>query len=78
LFHRQRLQLKASQVSHLPPHKTARWDTARRFAQVLRLLQDARLDRLLDPPVPFAEASATYARLDANPGLALHTVFDYA
>jgi 2-desacetyl-2-hydroxyethyl bacteriochlorophyllide A dehydrogenase len=77
LFHRRRLQLKASQVSHLPPHKTARWDTARRFALVLQLLEDARLDAIVDPPVPFAEAPATFARLDANPGLALHTVFAY-
>ncbi|HEY5281213.1 MAG TPA: hypothetical protein VIM14_00345 [Polyangia bacterium] len=78
MFHRRRLQLKASQVSHLPPHKTARWDTARRFALVLQLLEDARLDALVDPPVPFADAPATFARLDANPGLALHTVFAYA
>jgi threonine dehydrogenase-like Zn-dependent dehydrogenase len=77
-FHRQRLQLKASQVSRLPPHRTARWDLARRFAKVLEFLEDARLDTLLDPPVDFADAPATFARLDAEPGLALHTVFAYA
>jgi 2-desacetyl-2-hydroxyethyl bacteriochlorophyllide A dehydrogenase len=77
LFHRRRLQLKASQVSHLPPHKTARWDLTRRFAKVLEFLEDARLDALLDPPVAFADAPATFARLDAEPGLALHTVFAY-
>ena len=77
LFHRRRLQLKASQVSHLPPHKTARWDLTRRFAKVLEFLEDARLDALLDPPVAFADAPATFARLDAEPSLALHTVFAY-
>lgn len=77
LFHRRRLQLKASQVSHLPPHKTARWDLTRRFAKVLEFLEDARLDALLDPPVAFADAVATFARLDAEPGLALHTLFTY-
>jgi threonine dehydrogenase-like Zn-dependent dehydrogenase len=76
-FHRRRLQLKASQVSRLPPHKTARWDTARRFATVVDLLRNPRLDSLIDPPIPFAEAPAWYARLDADPGSALHSVFAY-
>ena len=76
-FHRRRLQLKASQVSRIPAHKTTRWDANRRFAVVLERLLDPRLDALVDTVVPFAEASAVYARLDANPGLALHTVFAY-
>jgi NADPH:quinone reductase-like Zn-dependent oxidoreductase len=76
-FHRRRLQLKASQVSRIPSHKSARWDTHRRFALVVDYLSDARLDALLDAPVPFAEAPATMARLDADPGLALQTVFAY-
>jgi 2-desacetyl-2-hydroxyethyl bacteriochlorophyllide A dehydrogenase len=76
-FHRRRLQLKASQVSRIPSHKSARWDTHRRFALVVDYLSDARLDALLDAPVPFAEAPATLARLDADPGLALQTVFAY-
>jgi NADPH:quinone reductase-like Zn-dependent oxidoreductase len=76
-FHRRRLQLKASQVSRLPPAKLARWDTARRFGLVLRLLTEAQLDGILEAPVPFAEAAGAYARLDAEPGAALHTVFAY-
>jgi 2-desacetyl-2-hydroxyethyl bacteriochlorophyllide A dehydrogenase len=76
-FHRRRLQLKASQVSRLPPQKTARWDSDRRFATVIGLLANPRLDTLIDPPVPFAEAAAWYARLDADPGIALHSVFAY-
>jgi threonine dehydrogenase-like Zn-dependent dehydrogenase len=76
-FHRRRLQLKASQVSRIPSHKSARWDTHRRFALVVDYLSDARLDALLDMPVPFAEAAAIFARLDADPGLALQTVFAY-
>ena len=76
-FHRRRLQLKASQVSRIPSHKSARWDTHRRFALVVDYLSDARLDALLDAPVPFAEAPAAMARLDADPGVALQTVFAY-
>jgi 2-desacetyl-2-hydroxyethyl bacteriochlorophyllide A dehydrogenase len=76
-FHRRRLQLKASQVSRIPSHKAARWDTHRRFTMVLERLLDPRLDALVDAPVPFAEAPAVFARLDADPGLALHAAFAY-
>ena len=76
-FHRQRLHLKSSQVSHLPAAKLARWSHTRRFALVLELLGDSRLDGLIEPAVSFDAAPATYARLDADPGAALHTVFDY-
>ena len=76
-FHRRRLHLTASQVSRIPAHKTARWDASRRFAMVLERLTDPRLDALVEPPVPFAEAPAVFARLDADPGMALHTVFVY-
>lgn len=76
-FHRRRLQLKASQVSRLPPQKTVRWDTSRRFATVIDLLRNPLLDTLVDPPVSFAEAPAWYAHLDADPGSALHAVFTY-
>ena len=77
-FHRRRLQLKASQVSRIPPHKAARWDTDRRFAMVVDCLRDPRLDTLVDKPIPFAEAPAVFARLDADPGVALHSVFAYS
>jgi len=76
-FHRRRLQLKASQVSRLPPQKAVRWDPTRRFATVVGLLADPRLDALIAPPIPFAEAPAWYARLAADPGGALHSVFTY-
>lgn len=77
-FHRRRLHLKASQVSRIPSYKAARWDADRRFALVVDYLRDARLDALVDMPVPFAEAPAAFARLDADPGVALHTVFGYS
>jgi 2-desacetyl-2-hydroxyethyl bacteriochlorophyllide A dehydrogenase len=76
-FHRRRIELKASQVSHIPPRKTARWTPARRFDLVLRLLEDERLDALVEPPVPFDEAPAAYARLSSDPGASVHTVFSY-
>jgi len=76
-FHRRRLELKASQVSQIPPRKTARWTMARRFELVLELLHDGRLDALLDPPIAFGQAPSAYARLSADPGGTVHTVFSY-
>jgi 2-desacetyl-2-hydroxyethyl bacteriochlorophyllide A dehydrogenase len=76
-FHRRRIDLKASQVSHIPPRKTPRWTYARRFGLVLRLLEDARLDALVDPPVPFDDAPSAYARLSSEPGASVHTAFSY-
>ena len=76
-FHRRRLRLRATQVSSVPPERAPRWDMARRFQLVLALLEDPRLDLLLDPPVPFEDAPAVYARLAADPGGRLQTVFRY-
>jgi 2-desacetyl-2-hydroxyethyl bacteriochlorophyllide A dehydrogenase len=77
-FHRRRLTLRASQVSRLPPSRSAGWSFARRFQLVTDLLQNPTLDVLLDPAVPFAEAPATYARLARAPGDSLQTLFSYA
>ena len=77
-FHRRRLTLRASQVSRLPPARSVGWSFARRFALVTDLLQDPALEALLERAVPFAEASATYARLARAPGDALQTLFHYA
>jgi hypothetical protein len=77
-FHRRRLSLRASQVSRLPPEKTAAWSYARRFALVTECLENPQLDALLGASVPFDEAAATYARLARGPNDTLQTVFHYA
>ncbi|MDP9151514.1 MAG: zinc-binding alcohol dehydrogenase, partial [Myxococcota bacterium] len=76
-FHRRRLALKATQVSAIPPARTPRWTLARRFDLVRRLLEDPRLDALLDEPVPFDEAAQAYLRLDEAPGDFGQITFDY-
>jgi 2-desacetyl-2-hydroxyethyl bacteriochlorophyllide A dehydrogenase len=75
-FHRRRLRLRASQVSRLPPSHAPRWSPERRFGLVLSLLDDARLDGLLEP-VPFGHAAAVYARIEADPAARLQTVLTY-
>ena len=77
-FHRRRLSLRASQVSRIPPARSARWSLDRRFALVITLLQNPALDALLDEPVPLAHAEQVYARLARSPGDSLQTVFSYA
>jgi hypothetical protein len=75
-FHRRRLQLVSSQVSALPPSHAARWDHARRFALACTLLDDARLDALVET-ARFDEAAAVYRRLDNAPAASLQTTFLY-
>jgi 2-desacetyl-2-hydroxyethyl bacteriochlorophyllide A dehydrogenase len=47
-FHALRLRLKSSQVGSLPAVQRPRWNHRRRLELALRLLADARLDRLVD------------------------------
>lgn len=53
-FHSKQLRLVSSQVGHMAPSRRARWDYARRLQAALHLLQDARLDALLEPAIDFA------------------------
>lgn len=76
-FHRRRLQLCSSQVSNIPASHRARWTNDRRFALVLSLLSDPKLDRLLDDVVPFERAPEIYADLARGQRDTLQTVFDY-
>jgi NADPH:quinone reductase-like Zn-dependent oxidoreductase len=76
-FHRRRLTLRASQVSHLPPRRAAAWSFTRRFELVCQLLQDPLLDVLLEPAVSFDAAATVYERLARAPGDQLQMVFGY-
>jgi threonine dehydrogenase-like Zn-dependent dehydrogenase len=57
-FHSRRLRLVASQVGKVAPSHRPRWSPARRLAMALSLLADPALDRLLAPPVAFADLPA--------------------
>lgn len=76
-FHRRRLELRASQVSSIPPRLRERWSPARRWLFVLSLLHERALDALLAPGVPFAQASALYAALDSDADVPPGHVFVY-
>ena len=75
-FHRRRLELRASQVSSIPPRLRERWTHARRWALVLTLLHERALDKLLSP-VPFGDAATLYAALDTGADAPPAHVFVY-
>jgi hypothetical protein len=75
-FHAQRLAIVASQVGHVAPSRRARWGTGRRLALALALLRDPRLDRLLEPDWPFADAPRALTKVCEAPG-ALCQVLTY-
>ncbi|MEZ5851942.1 MAG: zinc-binding alcohol dehydrogenase [Hyphomicrobiaceae bacterium] len=57
-FHSQRLKIVSSQVGQVSPGRRPRWDYRRRMEAALRLLDDARLDALVEEDVRFADAVA--------------------
>jgi threonine dehydrogenase-like Zn-dependent dehydrogenase len=70
-FHARRLQLVSSQVGRVAAVRRARWDTRRRLALALRLLQDPVLDVLITGESPFEDLPQAMARLASAPGGAL-------
>jgi threonine dehydrogenase-like Zn-dependent dehydrogenase len=77
VFHRKRLELRASQVSAIPARLCARWTFSRRWDLVLALLQDSRLDALFAPVTSFEHAAELYARLDREADVPPQQVFVY-
>jgi 2-desacetyl-2-hydroxyethyl bacteriochlorophyllide A dehydrogenase len=75
-FHRRRLQLRASQVSSIPPRLRERWSRERRWEFVRALLVEPRLDALL-APTPFERAAELYASLDLHTDTPPAHVFVY-
>jgi 2-desacetyl-2-hydroxyethyl bacteriochlorophyllide A dehydrogenase len=68
-FHRGRVRIISSQVSHLPSLGPL-WTVARRRAVAWKLLGGVPLETLVTHRFPLGEAGAAYARLDAGEALA--------
>jgi threonine dehydrogenase-like Zn-dependent dehydrogenase len=73
-FHSRRLRLISSQVGAVAAPMRARRSHPERLALALALLDEARLDALLEGPTPFEDLPATMARLAASPGALCHVV----
>jgi len=68
-FHHKRLRLISTQVGHVSPAMRGRRTHGQRMELALALLEDARLDALTGPAIPFAELPARItALLDPPPG----------
>jgi 2-desacetyl-2-hydroxyethyl bacteriochlorophyllide A dehydrogenase len=77
-FHRRRLRLLSSQVSHIGAALSARWDRARRFDAAWDALARVDARALVTHRFPFVEAQAAYDLLDRQPGEALQVLLTHA
>ncbi|MBK9083253.1 MAG: zinc-binding alcohol dehydrogenase [Rhizobiales bacterium] len=76
-FHSRRLKLVSSQVGQVSPARRPRWTHQRRLAKALALLDDARLDALIDNEVAFEDLPAALPRILSPRAPGLATVVRY-
>ncbi len=76
-FHSQRLRLVGSQVGSVSPSRRPRWSHRRRLEKALDLLDDPRLDALLDTEIAFADLPRALPGALAAGGAALGIVVRY-
>ncbi|MEI2386285.1 zinc-binding alcohol dehydrogenase [Breoghania sp. JC706] len=76
-FHSRRLRIAASQVGRIPADHRARWDFARRNRTAIALLDDARLDGLLEEPIAFRSLPEALPRIFDRQSGVLCQVVDY-
>src|SRR6185369_16414108 len=76
-FHRRRLRLVSSQVSHIDARLSARWDRARRFAAAWRALGDIDTAPLVNHRFPLEHAQEAYELLDRHPDSALQVLLTH-
>ena len=76
-FHRSRIKLIASQVSTIAPNLSGRWDKARRFDVVWKMLADVRPSRFITHRFPADNAAQAYDTIDQHPADILQVVLDW-
>jgi 2-desacetyl-2-hydroxyethyl bacteriochlorophyllide A dehydrogenase len=67
-FHARRLTIRSSQVGSIPPSQRARWDSRRRMALALAMLDDAAVDVLITGESEFEALPKVMADLAGGPG----------
>lgn len=74
-FHSKRIDLRSSQVSHLPAAQRGRWTHRRRSALALSLLADDRLDQLITGESAFRDLPSVMQDLCRRPkGVLCHRI----
>ena len=76
-FHSRRLRLIASQVGKVAPSHRRDWTHRRRLLHALELLDDDRLDALLEPAIAFESLPSELPRLLAPGSGVLCQRIDY-
>jgi threonine dehydrogenase-like Zn-dependent dehydrogenase len=78
-FHHNRIELVSSQISGVAPEASHRWTRLRLWQTAIRLQHEGRLNLipLITDVVPFAEAPALFARLDAGDPAILQAVLGF-
>jgi 2-desacetyl-2-hydroxyethyl bacteriochlorophyllide A dehydrogenase len=77
-FHRRRLRLVSSQVSHIAAELSARWDRARRADAVWRALGEIDTRPLVSHRVAFEDAAAAYALIDRGTEPVVQVLLTYS
>lgn len=78
-FHHNRIELISSQISGVAPEASHRWSKLRLWQTAVRLQYEGRLDLLplITDVVPFDDAPALFARLDAGDPAILQSVLRF-
>jgi threonine dehydrogenase-like Zn-dependent dehydrogenase len=78
-FHHNRIEVVSSQISGVAPAASHRWSKLRLWQSAVRLQHEGRLNLppLITDTVPFAEAPALFARLDAGDPAILQSVLRF-
>ena len=78
-FHHNRIELICSQISGVGPAISHRWNKLRLWQTAVRLQYEKRLNLLplITHTVPFADAPALFARIDAGEAGMLQSVLTF-
>jgi 2-desacetyl-2-hydroxyethyl bacteriochlorophyllide A dehydrogenase len=76
-FHRDHIQIRSSQVSHIAPQWAGRWDKPRRLQVAWQQLQQQQPAQLISHRLPLHQAAEAYQRLHDAPETAVQIIFDY-
>lgn len=76
-FHHNRITIKSSQVGKVGPELSATHNLARRSEHVIQAFSELNLAPLVSDRVPFADAPAGYALVDARDERTTQVVFTY-
>ncbi len=76
-FHRNRIEIRSSQVSTIAPELRGRWNRDRRFETALDGLSRIDCERLITHRIPFTAAERAYELLDSSPESVLQVVLTY-